>query len=140
VATESKLIWRKGVAVGPFIFGTPVSNYSGLLRLVPEPWPTTCGASYETLSRGDDVMVYEEGGLIDSISCYSEFWIEDVNIMGIPKQALIDDVLSEPDDAETQEIGEDIQEILYYYSIGLMVWLSRGIIVTVQARKEFSDD
>jgi len=145
--------WIPNVSVGPFRFGTPITNYLKRYSLCD-------GDEYNTLtypdlklkslqSEGFEKMnqyiiptydsaftVYTTSGVIDEfrLETYLFYNCQDI-IMTSIEEAMEIIGRSDYDDERTEEVIDEIQRVFYFYDLGLSLWTQDGVVVTA-----FCDD
>jgi hypothetical protein len=143
--------WLPSVLVGPFKFGTSIDDYIGKYGLCE--YDTYCELNfgkghYYKWSYGNDTsyyfenaylipqydfafVIYTTNGLIDNIAVETYLYYNNHDII----DTTIDEAMriinrSTYDKVESQEMNDGIQQIYYFYSMGLTLWTRDGKVVT----------
>jgi hypothetical protein len=135
-ATRSKPTWRPRFGVGIFDFGASIANYSNIIEeTTGEDSPTVGQVTYEAKCYRE-VFVRAERGTIVSVDSYSEFWLNETNVIGSTLDEAVSKIGQSPDEVDHEYVDGE-QTILYFYDLGLTVWLENGLVETVQASSPF---
>lgn len=107
-----------------------VHNYSFTFTPIND---TTEWETYELVDEG--IVIYVEKDLIISISCDTELLYKGRNIIGMNINEFINFSNFKPDDfIDKLWVSDDEQQEVYeFFDIGLQVWCSDNVIVTVIA-------
>ncbi|NVB37068.1 hypothetical protein G6O69_04445 [Pseudenhygromyxa sp. WMMC2535] len=123
-------------AVGPLRFGAAVVDYPDLLI------PVVIDAvereeleydEYAVVGLEEALVVYADAeGRIDSVSFYESCLVDGRELieMGVGELLV---VLGAPDDIEAEDIGDELELLYAYDSLGLTIWTVDGRVCVVQA-------
>jgi hypothetical protein len=153
----NKIFWKwvPCVSVGPFQFGTPINNYVKQYELYEEDeyyrltgekryFSKLCNfcnnfkdvSEYLTLKYDHSFTIYTKKSLINDIRIETYLYYNNCDIIGKSLDKVIKIIgRSSWDDEDSQDVIDQVQQIYYFYDMGLTLWTFEGKVVTA-----FCDD
>ena len=113
--------------MGPFQIGAPIEKYIVPFGLVP--FRDNLSKPYELSWQTFDVpearaQIHVKQGKIETISCYEVCLYKGINLIATPLEKALGLLSSKPEEREDGiEIGDETQATLYFWSLGLQLWL-----------------
>ena len=141
--------WVPRVSVGPFQFGKPITNYLKQYNLCDEreinaiEYPDSkldllpyTSERYVIPTYDSSFVIFTTKGIVDDfrVKTYLYFNGQDIILSTIEKAMEIIG-RKDYDDTSTEEIIDEIQNVYYFYDLGLSLWTLDNVVVTA-----FCDD
>jgi hypothetical protein len=121
------------VGVGPFKFGSLITEYSHLkLKQIPNEYIES--VNWEVYSINNmDTRIYTENDTIVAIGCYKECYLNDINLIGLNQNKLLEILDQKPTETDQIDLEEGIEDVLEFHPLGLEMFVKDGSIVSVSA-------
>ena len=131
--------WTPLESLGPFEFNEPVDKYASRFSLFLIPEEVEEDEEWETygLPGDEDARIYVEDGLLESVIVSSNFFYNNVNLIGLPPEEALEILEMEPDEVEQIETGEGEEDAYSFYDVNLQFYVLDGVIDTVLVGREY---
>jgi len=131
---KHKMDWVPVERIGPFRFENSIEEYLDKYHLVkvPEEFDEDVGWHVYSTDAEGDFRIYVEEGSIVGIACYSDCWLNGVNLIGKTISEVVTLIGFTPCvDKNTIEIDEEQESIFEFEQVDAQVWVRQGKIVAV---------
>lgn len=128
-----KLIADPFISVGPFFFDKSVDDYQSYDFVFEPSDDKTEWSEYDLPEFG--LTLYVENGLIVSINCNKQCWLNGINLIGYNIYEFAEQFGLPIEDREFDQLYtanlDQYQDVYEFDELGMQIWSLKGVIQTV---------